>query len=310
MRPLAVVGNVNVDLIMGPVRPWPAPGTESVVDHDEMRAGGAAGSVALAWRALHAPFQIAANVGSDQFGLFLKETFVGVSNLWPVADARTTISLGLTHPDGERTFFTTKGHLPLFDLEDALSCIDSEQLRGGIVLLCGTFVMPRLMDAYDDFFSWAGKNGVDVALDTGWPPGGWRKETVAKTKGWLAHCRHLLLNELEVASLTGSSNAEEGARVLVEHMPQSESVVVVKRGRHGALAYSRHGEVVNVPALEIVLADTIGAGDAFDAGYLVAVASGRGLAEAVRSGVETASAAISTVPRTYAHVDRDSEPLR
>ena len=28
MRPLAVVGNVNIDLIMGPVKPWPTPGTE------------------------------------------------------------------------------------------------------------------------------------------------------------------------------------------------------------------------------------------------------------------------------------------
>jgi sugar/nucleoside kinase (ribokinase family) len=48
----------------------------------------------------------------------------------------------------------------------------------------------------------------------------------------------------------------------------------------------------------------------FNAGYLLAVASGKGIAEAVRSGVETASAAISTVPRTYAGVDRRSEQLR
>src|SRR4029077_3063976 len=163
-----------------------------------------AGNVALAWRALNAPFQIAANIGNDQFGRFLKETFVGVSNLWPVADANTTISPGLTHPDGERTFFTTKGHLSVFALEDAVSCIDGEQLRGGIVLLCGSFVLPRLMKAYDDLFSWAKQHAVDVALDTGWPPGGWRNETVVKTKGWLALCRHLLLNEVEAASLTGT----------------------------------------------------------------------------------------------------------
>ena len=48
MRPLAVIGNVNVDLIMGPAAPWPQPGTEIIVDHDELRVGGSAGNAALA----------------------------------------------------------------------------------------------------------------------------------------------------------------------------------------------------------------------------------------------------------------------
>ena len=52
MKPLAVIGNVNVDLIMGPAAPWPQPGTEIIVDHDELRVGGSAGNAALAWMAL------------------------------------------------------------------------------------------------------------------------------------------------------------------------------------------------------------------------------------------------------------------
>ena len=39
MRPLAVIGNVNVDLILGPAAPWPKAGTEIIVDHDELRVG-------------------------------------------------------------------------------------------------------------------------------------------------------------------------------------------------------------------------------------------------------------------------------
>ena len=172
------------------------------------------------------------------------------------------------------------------------------------MLLCGSFVMPRLMDGYDDFVSWARRHAVDIALDTGWPPGGWRKETVVKTQSWLAHCRHLLLNEAEAASLTGTSGPEEAARILIEQMRDSESVVVVKRGSQGAIGRSSRGEVASIPAMEIMLTDTIGAGDVFNAGYLLAVASGKGLAEAVRTGVETASAAISTVPRRYRHSEQ------
>ena len=75
MRPLAVIGNVNVDLIVGPVAPWPKAGTETVVDHDELRVGGQAGNTALAWQALDVDFDIAANVGDDQFGRWLREAF-------------------------------------------------------------------------------------------------------------------------------------------------------------------------------------------------------------------------------------------
>ncbi|TGW06294.1 carbohydrate kinase family protein, partial [Mesorhizobium sp. M2D.F.Ca.ET.145.01.1.1] len=71
MRPLAVIGNVNVDLIVGPVAPWPKAGTETVVDHDELRVGGQAGNTGLAWQALGVDFAIAANVGDDQFGHWL-----------------------------------------------------------------------------------------------------------------------------------------------------------------------------------------------------------------------------------------------
>ena len=74
-RPLAVVGNVNVDLIMGPVHPWPVPGTEIIVEHSDLRLGGAAGNVALAWQALGRDYQIASNTGNDLFGDWLRRGF-------------------------------------------------------------------------------------------------------------------------------------------------------------------------------------------------------------------------------------------
>jgi len=307
MRPLAVVGNVNVDLIMGPVTPWPTPGTEHLVAHDELRAGGAAGNVALAWRALGVGFQTAASVGNDQFGRFLRDAFAGIGERWPTTDTRTTVSLGLTHPDGERTFFCTLGHLPLLTAGEALSCIDAEQLRGGLMLVCGSFVMPGLANGYDALFSWAAERAIDIALDTGWPPAGWSEGTIATTRGWLAHCRHLLLNEVEAAALAGVDHPEAAAHALVADMIEGQSVAVVKRGPDGALACSSSGEVVTIPAREINVVDSIGAGDVFNAGYLAAVASGRGLADALRHGVETASAAISTSPRAYLAGDRRAE---
>ena len=155
MRSLAVAGNVNVDLIMGTLPPWPTPGTEVFVEHDEMRPGGAAGNVALAWAALGVDFQVAGNVGDDQFGTYLSEAFGDHAARWPVASARTTYSVGLTHPDGERTFLTTRGHLADFDGDDVLGCLDANKLRGGILLLCGVFLLPGLERDFDRLCSWA-----------------------------------------------------------------------------------------------------------------------------------------------------------
>ena len=74
-------------------------------------------------------------------------------------------------------------------------------------------------------------------------------------------------------------------------------MVVVKQGPRGALACSSSCEIVRVPALDVAVIDTIGAGDAFNAGYLASVAAGQATEEALRRGVKTASAAISAAPR-------------
>ncbi len=309
MRPLAVAGNVNVDLIMGTLPPWPAPGTEVFVDHDEMRPGGAAGNVALAWLALGLPFQAAGNLGNDEFGRYLKDAFGAVAARWPVAPARTTYSVGLTHPDGERTFITTQGHLAAFSGDDVLACLDAAALSGGILLACGVFLLPCLMRDFDMLCTWADDHAIDIALDTGWPPGGWTAETKAAARGWLARSRYALLNEVEACAVTETDDVEAATGALLDLMAHPKAEAVVKRGPNGAIGASRADPIVRVRAQDVVVVDTIGAGDAFNAGFLYATARSEPLADAVRCGVSTASAAISTVPRSYAGAAEISEGL-
>src|SRR5262245_47130695 len=97
MRPLCAIGNINIDIIIGPSDPWPVPGTECAVEHGEVRVGGAAGNSALAWMAMETPFQIAANTGNDHFGQWLRDTFAGHSKDWPIENSATAFSVGITH---------------------------------------------------------------------------------------------------------------------------------------------------------------------------------------------------------------------
>lgn len=298
MRPLAVIGNVNVDLILGPTAPWPKAGTEIIVDHDELRVGGQAGNSALAWEALGIDFEIAANVGNDQFGLWLRDAFGDRATKWAVCPERTTLSVGITHPDGERTFFTTHGHLPRFSLADVLSVLDGERLAGGYALLCGSFLTTDLAREYGAFFDWAHGHGISVVLDTGWPPDGWTGANSALARAWLARCDCALLNEVEATTLSGLDNPAEAAAALCSSMPKG-AIVVVKCGPDGAIAIGPDGKLVSAAAPAVKVVDTIGAGDVFNSAFLAALAKDLPLVACLTAGVQVASRAISTLPRSY-----------
>ncbi|NLS20650.1 carbohydrate kinase family protein [Rhizobium sp. P40RR-XXII] len=309
MKPLAVIGNVNIDLILGPAAPWPKAGTEVIVDHDELRVGGQAGNSALAWEGLGIDYEIAANVGSDQFGRWLGDAFGARSSKWPVRPEGTTLSVGITHPDGERTFFTTRGHLPHFSLDDVLAVLDSKRLAGGYALLCGAFLTENLARDYNALFDWADKHRITVALDTGWPLDGWTQANCDSVRRWLSRCGIALMNEVETTTLAGMDDPAEAARALHALMPEG-AIFVVKRGPDGALAIDADSTLVSATAPRVTVVDTIGAGDVFNAGFLAALARGEPPAACLSAGTAIASRAISTLPRSYGPAKAPEEAVR
>ena len=68
-------------------------------------------------------------------------------------------------------------------------------------------------------------------------------------------------------------------------------VVCIKLGRSGALAASG-GEIARADVQPLDRAETLGAGDAFAGGFLFSLSRGAELAEAVRAGCDTATAAL------------------
>src|SRR6516162_6912579 len=68
---LIVIGDVGVDLVLGPISGWPRIGTETVVERSELRAGGSAGNAALAVSYLGGDSQLLSVVGNDEPGAWL-----------------------------------------------------------------------------------------------------------------------------------------------------------------------------------------------------------------------------------------------
>ena len=291
-----VAGNIDVDLILGPLSQWPQAGTETVLPNSDMRVGGQAGNTGLALAALGANHRVIANMGDDPLGQWLRASFPQSAPHWTHSPAAATLTVGITHPDGERTFFTTTGHLAGFTAEHVLEQLPERAADGDIVLVCGVFLSPLLVAGCSELLRTLKERGYAIALDTGWPNQGW-DAVRAQVATWLPHIDHVLFNEVETTGLAGLEHLDDAAQWFRSHLP-SDASLIVKCGVEGAIAW--HGEErVACPAKEVEVIDTIGAGDTFNAGYLLGLTTGCNLIDCMRLGVETACVAISTSPRSY-----------
>jgi hypothetical protein len=169
--------------------------------------------------------------------------------------------------------------------------------KGDIALLCGGFLSPVLLDSYDELIAILAERGFAIALDTGWPSGGWTPAQRRHVRRWIGKCDHVLLNEIESDGLSGKRNVSGAGQWILQHT-KVDAAVVIKRGPLGALAW-QDGEHANIPAPRVKVVDTTGAGDVFNAGYLFARSKGLGLKASVAAGVRIASRVIATSPRRY-----------
>jgi ribokinase len=97
---------------------------------------------------------------------------------------------------------------------------------------------------------------------------------------------YLTPNESELRILLGlpADDASSSRELAGELRRLGVRNVVVTLGRSGALVLTDELDVM-VPAIPVEVTDTTGAGDAFNAGFAVALAEGRDIVDAVRFGV-------------------------
>jgi ribokinase len=292
---LIIIGDVGVDLVLGPISEWPRIGTEALVERSELRAGGSAANAALAVSYLGGHSQLLSIVGNDDGGTWLRGQLAPLGATLATCEAPTTLSVGLIHGCGERTFFTTCGHLEAFSYELLQPRIPQEPEPGSIVLLSGVFLTPALRAAYPQLIRELHALGYGVALDTNWPPQDWSAALRAEVGSWVAASDHVLLNELEVRSLADTSDLDAAIERLTPLLKRG-ATLAVKIGARGAIGI-QDGQRCECAAPQASIFDTVGAGDAFNAGYLLARLDGCGLAEALAAGCRAASAIIARFPR-------------
>lgn len=292
---LIIIGDVGVDLVLGPISGWPRVGTETLVERSELRAGGSAGNAALAVSYLGGQSRLISTVGNDESGAWLAEQLRPLQASLATCDGPTTLTVGLIDSCGERTFFTTRGHLEALTYELLRPRIDPAPAATSIALLCGVFLTPALRAAYPLLIRELQALGYAIALDTNWPPQDWSAALRADVAGWISACDHVLLNDLEIRSLADRDELDIAIGELAPMLKRG-ATLVVKTGARGAIGV-QDGARCEQAAARAEIFDTTGAGDSFNAGYLLARLDGAGLAASLAAGCAAATSIIARFPR-------------
>src|SRR4051794_36410107 len=150
-----------------------------------------------------------------------------------------------------------------------------------------------------------GRPGVRVSVALTSRSRLWDAATAAPVFRELAAGADILFAGDDEARIALESDASVGPEALADALSAlGPSEVVVKLGRQGATARIL-GEVIEVPAVPVHAVDTVGAGDAFVAGYLASRLLGRGVRDRLSTAAIAGAFAVSVpgdweaFPRPY-----------
>jgi sugar/nucleoside kinase (ribokinase family) len=255
---VVVVGELNADIILrGDV--VPAFGqVEKVIEDLDLCAGSSSAIFAASAARMGLRVRFISKVGDDTLGHYLLgelET-AGLSPEHVIVDPSVktgaTVHLSTGQDRAMLTYLGSIAAITASDLpSDWLESVRHLHVASPFLLQGLRPQMPAMMDQ-------ARQAKRSVSLDTNWDPAeGWY------LGGFFDDLDLFLPNEQELLAITGESDLMSGLRTALQLVP----LVVVKRGERGALAATA-SELVEVPAYDVAVVDTTGAGDTFDGGFV------------------------------------------
>jgi sugar/nucleoside kinase (ribokinase family) len=290
---VVVIGDANVDLEVT----IPSPQGHDLQDNPEPRlfGGGSAANTAAALARLGVPCRFVGTVGDDLYGRFaiadLAAAGVDTQALTMTASDPTVMVIAVIRPGGERLIYVWP---PTGGAHGAVSPDAAVAAVAGATWLHVSGICLRVSPAAEALLAameGARAAGVPVSFDLnlrlenwGWDDG-FRDTVMAAVE----HADVVVGGGAdEIGMLAGLSDPVQAARSLIH----DERLVIARLGAGGAVVCSSKGEVV-VPGLAVDVVDTVGAGDAFDAGFIAARLRGLGVPEALRWGNAVAAFTIT-----------------
>ncbi|MEM3402329.1 MAG: PfkB family carbohydrate kinase, partial [Candidatus Hadarchaeales archaeon] len=199
----------------------------------------------------------------------------------------TVLTLALVD-ENEPSFISFRGENEILSLEN----IDEKELEGDLVHIPSFFLLRSLQPDYPKLMKNAKKNGALVSFDTGWDPKGWwsRNRFLLPT---IKEANMFFPNLREAAKILEKKASPQAlARDLIKLGPK---IVTIKMGEKGAIAAEADGKIYTSKAFKVKVVDTTGAGDVFNAGFVVSYLRTKDVDFSLRFGCAAAALSITGV---------------
>jgi len=273
-----VIGELNVDLIFNGFNgKFPELGKEINAETMTLTLGSSSAIMAANLSVLETGVTFLGMIGKDKFGELvlesLEEKKVDTSNIIQTGKYATGITVACSYGE-QRASVTYPGAMEHLTIKE----IRSETLQQARHMhYSSVFFQPGLKPDLVTLFKKAKDAGLTTSLDCQWDP---HEKWDIDLHTLLPYVDLFLPNMEEIKNLTGTRNLEEA----IGSISRAAHVVIVKDGIHGSYLW-REGTLIHQPIFKNPqVADAIGAGDSFDAGFIAKFIRKKPLTECLEFG--------------------------
>ncbi len=223
--------------------------------------GGEAQNTARKLYELGANVKLIAAIGNDELGDQLVE-ISPFAEFTRFKERKTGLTIAFTFKDGSRSFITDRGANELLSW-DQVNKTDLEKSK--FVFKGGYWHNKKFREDGGDkkLFKIAKDLGKTTGLNLGWNYEGWDDGKRDKLLDILENVDYLFLNEEEAKDLANTDSLGRAVDYLADY-----TTLIVHVGEEGCLFKSKQLEA-SVPVEPVIPENPVGAGDAFNAGFIL-----------------------------------------
>jgi sugar/nucleoside kinase (ribokinase family) len=294
-----VIGELNVDIILNGIESIPVIGKEIIANTMSVTLGSSSAIFASNLSTLGVNVAFIGKIGNDNFAQIvldsLKSKNVETGHILRSAYLSTGATIVLVY-DQDRANVTYPGAMNDLHLED----IDFSFLSmARHIHFSSCFLQPGIRNELPSLFRRAKEAGLTTSFDPQWDP---EEKWNLPLEELLPFVDVFLPNLKEFCFLTGCETVEDG----IGKIGHFANYIIIKNGGEGAIAWDGKHLIRQPAFLNDRIVDCVGAGDSFNAGFIMDFINKKPLKKCLETGALTGAINTTMAGGTGAFENPDS----